>query len=208
MTKALAEIQVIPIGVGVSVRKEVQRAHEIIRASGLKVQLHSYGTNVEGDLDTILSTIKRIHETLHAAKDRVKLACFTSLEANWESGHVVIRIRGWTTVSGMQIEMAVARPLHDKEVAMPVKITEEVRCCGDDATGYVKACSELYRSISLVEATDRDDPVFEWVDESKPVGPSLFGRHERLPMYSIFRPEGLFLSPRAREQRRARNLWS
>jgi uncharacterized protein (TIGR00106 family) len=64
--KALAEIQVIPIGVGVSVRKEVKRAHEIIRASGLEVQLHSYGTNVEGDLDTILATIKAIHETLHA----------------------------------------------------------------------------------------------------------------------------------------------
>ena len=66
MTKALAEIQVIPIGVGVSVRKEVRRAHEIIQASGLKVQLHAYGTNVEGDLETILSTIKRVHETLHA----------------------------------------------------------------------------------------------------------------------------------------------
>lgn len=64
--KALAEIQVIPIGVGVSVRKEVKRAHEIIRESGLDVQLHSYGTNVEGDLDTILSVIRTIHETLHA----------------------------------------------------------------------------------------------------------------------------------------------
>lgn len=64
--KALAEIQVIPIGVGVSVRKEVKRAHEIIRASGLEVQLHAYGTNVEGDLDAILATIKRVHETLHA----------------------------------------------------------------------------------------------------------------------------------------------
>lgn len=64
--KALAEIQVIPIGVGVSVRKEVRRAHEVIRESGLEVQLHSYGTNVEGDLETILSTIRRIHETLHA----------------------------------------------------------------------------------------------------------------------------------------------
>ena len=64
--KALAEIQVIPIGVGVSVRKQVQRAHSVIRSSGLKVELHAYGTNVEGDLDTILSTIKRIHETLHA----------------------------------------------------------------------------------------------------------------------------------------------
>jgi uncharacterized protein (TIGR00106 family) len=64
--KALAEIQVIPIGVGVSVRQEVKRAHEVIRASGLRVQLHSYGTNVEGDLETILDTIKRIHEILHA----------------------------------------------------------------------------------------------------------------------------------------------
>ena len=64
--KALAEIQVIPIGVGVSVRNEVKRAHEIIQASGLEVQLHAYGTNVEGELDTILSTIKKVHETLHA----------------------------------------------------------------------------------------------------------------------------------------------
>lgn len=64
--KALAEIQVIPIGVGVSVRKEVKRAHEIIQASGLEVQLHSYGTNVEGDLEMILATIRAIHETLHA----------------------------------------------------------------------------------------------------------------------------------------------
>ena len=64
--KALAEIQVIPIGVGVSVRKEVVRAHEIIKRAGLTVRLHAYGTNVEGDLDTILATIKALHETLHA----------------------------------------------------------------------------------------------------------------------------------------------
>jgi len=64
--KALAEIQVIPIGVGTSVRNHVRRAHEIIRASGLKVQLHAYGTNVEGELDTILMTVGRIHTLLHA----------------------------------------------------------------------------------------------------------------------------------------------
>lgn len=64
--KALAEIQVIPIGVGVSVRKQVMRAHAILRESGLHVELHAYGTNVEGDLDTILQTVGRIVETLHA----------------------------------------------------------------------------------------------------------------------------------------------
>ena len=64
--KAIAEIQVVPIGAGVSVRAEVKRAHEILRESGLNVQLHAYGTNVEGDLDLILMTIRRVHEQLHA----------------------------------------------------------------------------------------------------------------------------------------------
>jgi uncharacterized protein (TIGR00106 family) len=63
--KALAEIQVIPLGVGVSVRKEVMRAHALLQASGLAVQLHAYGTNVEGELETILAAIQRVHETLH-----------------------------------------------------------------------------------------------------------------------------------------------
>ena len=30
------------------------------------MHLHAYGTNVEGDLDTILETIGRIHVLLHA----------------------------------------------------------------------------------------------------------------------------------------------
>jgi uncharacterized protein (TIGR00106 family) len=64
--KALAEIQVIPIGAGVSVRREVQRAHEILGRHALEIQLHAYGTNVEGELDEILAAIKDVHETLHA----------------------------------------------------------------------------------------------------------------------------------------------
>ena len=71
--KALAEIQVIPIGSGVSVRKEVKRAHEIIAESGLSVQLHSYGTNVEGDMREIFEVIAKVHETLHA-EGTVRLA--------------------------------------------------------------------------------------------------------------------------------------
>lgn len=64
--KATAEVQVIPIGVGVSVRQEVKRAHEILRDSGLTIQLHSYGTNVEGELADIFDAVRRVHETLHA----------------------------------------------------------------------------------------------------------------------------------------------
>lgn len=64
--KAVAELQVIPIGVGVSVRAQVRRAQELIRESGLAIQEHSFGTNVEGDLETILKVVARVHEVLHA----------------------------------------------------------------------------------------------------------------------------------------------
>lgn len=64
--KALAEVQVIPIGAGVSVRAPVKRAHAILEQSGLQVQLHANGTNLEGDLEAIFAAIIRVHETLHA----------------------------------------------------------------------------------------------------------------------------------------------
>jgi uncharacterized protein (TIGR00106 family) len=64
--KATAEIQVIPIGAGVSVRQEVRRAHELLVESGLKIELHAFGTNVEGELNDILQAIAKVHEVLHA----------------------------------------------------------------------------------------------------------------------------------------------
>jgi uncharacterized protein (TIGR00106 family) len=64
--RALAEIQVVPLGVGVSVRTQVRRAHELLVESGLHVELHAFGTNVEGELDDVLRAVKHVHETLHA----------------------------------------------------------------------------------------------------------------------------------------------
>ncbi|MDH3496029.1 MAG: MTH1187 family thiamine-binding protein [Gemmatimonadota bacterium] len=76
--KAVAEVQVIPIGVGVSVRREVQRAHELLQAAGLRVELHAYGSNVEGELAQILDAVRAVHETLHA-EGTVRLSTFLKL---------------------------------------------------------------------------------------------------------------------------------
>jgi len=76
--KAVAEVQVIPIGSGVSVRAEVKRAHAILAQAGLHAQLHSYGTNVEGDLEEIFAAVRRIHETLHA-EGTVRLSTFLKI---------------------------------------------------------------------------------------------------------------------------------
>ncbi|MDH3455882.1 MAG: MTH1187 family thiamine-binding protein [Gemmatimonadota bacterium] len=64
--KALAEVQVIPIGSGVSVRKEVKRAHRILEEAGLNATLHANGTNLEGELKAIFAAIQDVHEILHA----------------------------------------------------------------------------------------------------------------------------------------------
>ena len=64
--KAIAEVQIIPIGAGVSVRKEVMRAHEVLEESGLNITLHANGSNLEGELGEVLDTVRRAIETLHA----------------------------------------------------------------------------------------------------------------------------------------------
>ncbi|MFT4537908.1 MAG: hypothetical protein ACI835_000340 [Planctomycetota bacterium] len=62
----IADICVIPNTGRTSVRQEVALAHRILQESGAKVLLHGYGTNVEGDYDTIFAALKRIHQELHA----------------------------------------------------------------------------------------------------------------------------------------------
>jgi uncharacterized protein (TIGR00106 family) len=64
--KATGEIQLIPIGVGVSLRRYVRRAHELLASTGLTVELHAQGTNVEGELGDILRAVELLHEQLHA----------------------------------------------------------------------------------------------------------------------------------------------
>ncbi len=59
--KAIAEVQIIPIGVGVSVRKEVMRAHELLEESGLNLTLHANGSNLEGELEEVMSAIRTDH---------------------------------------------------------------------------------------------------------------------------------------------------
>lgn len=63
---AIADICVIPVGVGVSVSEYVTACERIFRDAGLNPQLHAYGTNVEGPWDDVMSALKQCHETIHS----------------------------------------------------------------------------------------------------------------------------------------------
>ncbi len=63
--RATAEFQVVPIGDGVSVRTEILRVVELLKGHDFLIETHASGTNIEGELDDILATVARVHETLH-----------------------------------------------------------------------------------------------------------------------------------------------
>jgi uncharacterized protein (TIGR00106 family) len=62
---AIADICVIPIGVGTSMSEYVAACERVLRDAGLNPKLHAYGTNVEGSWDTVMAALKQCHETIH-----------------------------------------------------------------------------------------------------------------------------------------------
>lgn len=61
----IADVAIIPIGVGVSLSKYVAACELILTEAGLDPQLHANGTNVQGDWSTVFDAIRLCHEALH-----------------------------------------------------------------------------------------------------------------------------------------------
>ena len=77
--KATAELQVIPVGEGVSVRQQVMRIVELLQGRDFILETHASGTNIEGELTDILAVVEHIHETLHR-EGSVRLVSYLKLE--------------------------------------------------------------------------------------------------------------------------------
>lgn len=61
----IADLNVIPLGVGTSVSSYVAACERVIQEAGLSHHLHAYGTNIEGSWDEVAAVVKRCHEVLH-----------------------------------------------------------------------------------------------------------------------------------------------
>lgn len=77
--KATAELQVVPIGSGVSVRKEITRVVKLLGNYDFELQTHASGTNIEGSLNDILAAVEAIHESLHN-EGCIRLLSYLKLE--------------------------------------------------------------------------------------------------------------------------------
>lgn len=63
--KVLADISIIPLGVGVSLSKYVAACERVLRDAGLDPKLHAFGTEVEGEWDAVMAAIRRCHDIVH-----------------------------------------------------------------------------------------------------------------------------------------------
>ena len=59
------DLCVVPLGVGVSVSKYIAACQKVLETFGLTHHMHAYGTNIEGEFDTVFAAIKRCHEVTH-----------------------------------------------------------------------------------------------------------------------------------------------
>ena len=63
--KVIVDLCVVPLGVGLSVSREVAACQQVLAEAGLETVLHAYGTNIEGEWDEVFAAVKRCHEVVH-----------------------------------------------------------------------------------------------------------------------------------------------
>ena len=63
--KVIADVCVVPIGVGISLSKYIAECERIFAEVGLIPNLHANGTNVEGEWDTVFKALERCHNVVH-----------------------------------------------------------------------------------------------------------------------------------------------
>ncbi len=64
--KAIVDLCVVPMGVGVSVSAHVAACQRVLEDAGLEHHMHAYGTNIAGDWDAVFAAVKACHEAVHA----------------------------------------------------------------------------------------------------------------------------------------------
>lgn len=62
---AIADFTLIPLGAETSLSPYIAACQRVLDQAGLTYQLHSNGTGVEGEWDTVFAALKRCHEVVH-----------------------------------------------------------------------------------------------------------------------------------------------
>ncbi|MCB9670299.1 MAG: MTH1187 family thiamine-binding protein [Alphaproteobacteria bacterium] len=62
----IADLCLIPLGVGPDVAPYIAACQEVLASRGLDHTLHATGTTIEGEWDDVLAGVRACHERVHA----------------------------------------------------------------------------------------------------------------------------------------------
>lgn len=63
--KVIVDFCLIPLGTELSLSPYIAECQRILQEAGLEHALHAYGTNIEGEWETVMDAIKRCHNRVH-----------------------------------------------------------------------------------------------------------------------------------------------
>jgi uncharacterized protein (TIGR00106 family) len=63
---AIASFTLVPVGAGLSLSPYIAAIEALLETSGLNFDMHSNGTNIEGEWDLLFATLRQCHELVHA----------------------------------------------------------------------------------------------------------------------------------------------
>ena len=63
--KVIADVSIVPLGVGVSLSRYIAACEGVFERAGLKPRLHAYGTNLEGEWEEVMAAVRECHRALH-----------------------------------------------------------------------------------------------------------------------------------------------
>jgi uncharacterized protein (TIGR00106 family) len=63
--KVIVDFCLIPLGTSLSLSPYIAECQRILSDLGLKHELHAYGTNIEGEWETVMDAVKRCHARVH-----------------------------------------------------------------------------------------------------------------------------------------------
>jgi uncharacterized protein (TIGR00106 family) len=62
----IVDLCIIPMNAEISLSPYIAACQKVLTDAGLSIRLHAYGTNIEGEWDTVMAAIKACHEKVHA----------------------------------------------------------------------------------------------------------------------------------------------
>lgn len=63
--KIIADLCIVPMGVGPSVSAYIREVRDILAATGLSYEMHANGTNIEGEMAEVSAAVEACCERLH-----------------------------------------------------------------------------------------------------------------------------------------------